>query len=283
MLIDLVPNHTSDRHPWFVEARSSRTSERRDWYVWADGGPDGSPPNNWRSSFGGSGVDLGRARRAVLPPQLPAAAAGPELVEPAASPTPSTTSCGSGSTEGSPGFRIDVAHALVKDRSPPGRHAGPRDGPSEHPPPRSALGLQHEPARGARRAPTVAHDRRPVRPGRVLLGETWVLDLESLGRFYGNGEDELHLALNVPFVFSTPGAEMREIVERTEAVLPHRRVAALERVEPRRRPVRRAAGATAMNDARRAALLTCSRSEARRSSITATRSGCGTSTSPATG
>ena len=53
VLIDLVPNHTSDRHPWFVEARSGRSSERRDWYVWADGTPDGSPPNNWRSSFGG--------------------------------------------------------------------------------------------------------------------------------------------------------------------------------------------------------------------------------------
>ena len=57
-------------------------------------------------------------------------------------------------------------------------------------------------------------------PRRVLLGETWVLDLESLARFYGSGEDELHLALNVPFVFSTPGAEMRAIVERTEETLP---------------------------------------------------------------
>jgi alpha-glucosidase len=54
----------------------------------------------------------------------------------------------------------------------------------------------------------------------ILLGETWVLDLDTLARFYGTGEDELHLALNVPFVFSTPGEEMRDIVERTQAVLP---------------------------------------------------------------
>ena len=53
VLMDLVPNHTSDQHPWFVDSRSSRTAARRDWYVWADPKPDGSPPNNWVSSFGG--------------------------------------------------------------------------------------------------------------------------------------------------------------------------------------------------------------------------------------
>src|SRR5881227_3884350 len=54
VIIDLVPNHTSDRHRWFEEERASRASPRRDWYVWADPKPDGSPPNNWRSTFGGN-------------------------------------------------------------------------------------------------------------------------------------------------------------------------------------------------------------------------------------
>src|SRR5687767_4773062 len=49
VLLDLVPNHTSDKHPWFQSARTSRDSPHRDFYVWADGKPDGSPPNNWRS------------------------------------------------------------------------------------------------------------------------------------------------------------------------------------------------------------------------------------------
>jgi len=54
LILDLVPNHSSDEHPWFVESRSSRDSPKRDWYIWKDAKPDGSPPNNWLSVFGGS-------------------------------------------------------------------------------------------------------------------------------------------------------------------------------------------------------------------------------------
>ena len=63
LIMDWVPNHTSDRHPWFVDARSSRTAAHRDWYLWRDGrGPGGAePPNNWARAFGdGSGLDLRR-------------------------------------------------------------------------------------------------------------------------------------------------------------------------------------------------------------------------------
>lgn len=53
VLMDFIPCHTSDQHPWFAESRASRDGERADWYVWADARPDGGPPNNWLSSFGG--------------------------------------------------------------------------------------------------------------------------------------------------------------------------------------------------------------------------------------
>lgn len=53
VLIDLVISHTSDQHPWFAESRSTRANEKADWYVWADAKPDGTPPNNWLSVFGG--------------------------------------------------------------------------------------------------------------------------------------------------------------------------------------------------------------------------------------
>ncbi|MGZ9165881.1 MAG: alpha-amylase family glycosyl hydrolase, partial [Anaerolineales bacterium] len=53
LILDLVPNHTSDEHPWFIESRSSRDDPKRDWYIWRDPTPDGGPPNNWLSHFGG--------------------------------------------------------------------------------------------------------------------------------------------------------------------------------------------------------------------------------------
>ncbi len=54
VLLDFVPNHSSDQHPWFVESRASRGNRKRDWYIWRDPAPDGGPPNNWISDFGGS-------------------------------------------------------------------------------------------------------------------------------------------------------------------------------------------------------------------------------------
>ena len=178
ILIDLVPNHTSDRHPWFVDARSSRSADHRDWYVWVDGGPDGSPPNNWRSSFGGPAWTWDDATSQYflhnfLPEQPdlnwwnPAVAdAFDDIVR-------------FWLDRGLAGFRIDVAHALVKDRDlRDDTPALETDHPSIRAT-RPALGFQYEPTRDPRRVATVADDRRRL-PG-VLLGETWVLDLQALG------------------------------------------------------------------------------------------------------
>lgn len=63
VLIDLVISHTSDRHPWFRESRIDRTNSKSDWYVWADAKPDGTPPNNWLSIFGGSAWEWDSRRR----------------------------------------------------------------------------------------------------------------------------------------------------------------------------------------------------------------------------
>ena len=60
VLLDFVPNHTSDQHPWFVESRVSRESQKRNWYIWRDPAADGGPPNNWISDFGGSAWEWDR-------------------------------------------------------------------------------------------------------------------------------------------------------------------------------------------------------------------------------
>ena len=56
VILDFVPNHTSDQHPWFKESRSSRLNPKRDWYIWHNGKSDGMPPNNWVSQFIGFGI-----------------------------------------------------------------------------------------------------------------------------------------------------------------------------------------------------------------------------------
>ena len=217
VLLDLVPNHTSDLHPWFLDARSSRDAEHHDWYVWADGRADGSPPNNWRSSFGGPAWTwderIGRYYlHNFLAEQPDLNWWNPAVVE------AFDDILRFWLDRGVAGFRIDVAHALIKDRElrddspaletddPMVRRHGLRSDFSMNRP------ETHQVLRRWRRLSEPAQG--------VLLGETWVMDLEALARFYGSGEDELHLALNVPFVFSSPGPSMREVVERTEAMIP---------------------------------------------------------------
>ena len=69
VILDFVPNHTSDHHPWFKESRGSRTSAKRDWYIWCDPAPGGGPPSNWLSEFGGSAweFDEGSGQITIMP------------------------------------------------------------------------------------------------------------------------------------------------------------------------------------------------------------------------
>ncbi len=63
VIIDQVLSHSSDRHPWFIESRANRDNPKADWYVWADPKPDGAPPNNWISIFGGPAWEWDSVRR----------------------------------------------------------------------------------------------------------------------------------------------------------------------------------------------------------------------------
>ena len=210
VIVDLVPNHTSDRHAWFEEARASRDSARREWYVWADPKPDGSPPNNWRSTFGGPAWTLdehtGQYYLHNFLPEQPDLNWWNEDVRAAFDDILRFWL-----DRGIAGFRIDVAHGIVKDREL-------RDNPD---PAVSTYNANREDVHEVFR-----RWRRLVdgyEPPRVLLGETWVMEIDRLARFYGGGEDELHLAFNFPFTFSPlEAASMRDVVEETEAALPEK-------------------------------------------------------------
>jgi alpha-glucosidase len=219
VLLDLVPNHTSDRHPWFVDARSSRTAEHRDWYVWADPRSDGSPPNNWRSSFGGPAWTWDeRTEQFYLHLFL---AEQPDLNwwNPAVSDAFDDI-LRFWFDRGVAGFRIDVAHALVNDRDlRDDSVALDTDDPRVR-----AFGLRSDFSMNRPEGHDILRRWRAIadayEPRRLLLGETWVPDLEAMAHFYGSGEDELHLALNVPFEHSAPGPLMQEVVDRTVKLLP---------------------------------------------------------------
>jgi alpha-glucosidase len=218
VLVDLVPNHTSDQHPWFIDARQSRDSGHRDWYVWADA-RNGGPPNNWRSSFGGPAWTMdGATGQWYLHNFL--------LEQPDLNWWSDEVR---GEFEGIlrfwldrgvAGFRIDVAHALVKDREL--RDNPPADA-TDHPM------VQVHGLRSVYNAnrPEVHEVYRRWRkitdsygPGRLLVGETYLFDLPGLAAFYGHS-DELHLGFNFPFAHSAFDAgELSTWVGRTEAALP---------------------------------------------------------------
>jgi alpha-glucosidase len=220
VLLDLVPNHTSDRHAWFEDALSGRDARYRDFYVWADPAPDGGPPNNWISNFGGSAWTLheptGQYFLNQFLPTQPDLNWWSEDVREAFDDILRFWF-----DRGIAGFRIDVCHAIVKDRELRDDPAATAD---DHPEIQKR-GLRQVHSMNRPELHDVLRRWRAVacaeEPERVLVGETYVLDLEQLIPFYGNGQDELHLAFNFLFVHADLDAEqMRAVVEGVEAMLP---------------------------------------------------------------
>jgi alpha-glucosidase len=218
VILDLVPNHTSDEHPWFVESRASRDNPKRDWYIWRDPAPDGSEPNNWPSFFGGPAWELDEPTGQYYlhlfhrkQPDLNWHNA--EVCEAV------YDAMRFWLDRGIDGFRIDVLWLLAKDQtfadSPP---LPPREheldvARLEHP------GFEdreetHEIVREMRRV-VDAYDHR------VLIGEIY-LPLERLVRYYGERLDGVHLPFNFGLVtasrFDAP--TVRRLIEEYETLLP---------------------------------------------------------------
>ena len=232
VVVDLVPNHTSDRHPWFLESRSSRDSPKRDWYVWADPKPDGSPPNNWISSFPRAGPAWTFDQRTgqwylhSFTPQQPDLNWWNPQVREAMDQVMRFWL-----DRGVDGFRVDVAHKMARDPEL-------LDNPLVELDDAAVVDTSAE-ARIARLARLKGVERRDedwpevheilrrfrrtldAYDDRMAVGEVYLLDLKKLARYYGSGQDEFHLAHN--FVFLTQpwkAAAFRSVVDEFTGLLP---------------------------------------------------------------
>jgi alpha-glucosidase len=220
VMLDLVPNHTSDAHPWFIDALRGRHADHRDYYVWADPKADGGPPNNWLSFTGGSAWSLDKTSgqyylHNFLRDQPDLNWWDPRVHD------EFDKILRFWFDRGVAGFRVDVAHGLYKD-------ALLRDNPPVEPgdhPVIKRLGLR--PVYSANR-PEVhdvyKHWRQiadSYAPARALLGETWEFDFQRFGDYYGRAVPELQMAFNFPFVESPFNAlDLASVVEGTLAALP---------------------------------------------------------------
>ena len=222
VLLDLVPNHTSSAHPWFADAASGREAARRDWYVWADGRPDGGLPNNWLDFTGRPAWQWHESGQYYLHNFL---RGQPDLNwwEPAVH-QEFARILEFWFERGVAGFRVDVANGLYKDAelrdNPPLDSDNPLEG---------VWGLRFVYSTNRPETHGVYRDWRKIAesysPERLLLGETWVPDAQRLAAYYGD-DDELQLGFNFPFALASPMltteglARLAAIVEQTLAALP---------------------------------------------------------------
>jgi len=221
LLLDFIPNHTSDQHAWFLESQSSRDNSKRDWYIWKDAGPEGEPPNNWLSYFGGPAWAWHEDTqqyylRSFLKEQPDLNWRNPEVVEAMHSVLKFWLD------RGVDGFRVDAVLPVIKDDqfrdNPPRTEAGfGKDTGSS----RDQLRIYNE------NRPELHGHLRDMRaladsyPGdRLLLGEVYSLDPSLTAEYYGSN-DEFQLVLNVSLVNLPWGAaKLRQYVEAFEEALP---------------------------------------------------------------
>jgi len=218
LILDFVPNHTSDQHPWFQESRGSRENPRRDWYIWRDPAPGGGPPTNWRSVFGGSAWELDPPTgqyyyHAFLKQQPDLNWRNPAVREVMFDVLRFWLD------RGVDGFRVDVIWHLMKDSA---FRDNPADPTFQHGQPTfhellatytTDLPEVHE---------IIAEMRRVIDAyeNRVLIGEIY-LPVERLIVYYGASGEGVHLPFNFQLIeLPWQASVITEAIARYEALLP---------------------------------------------------------------
>ena len=219
LLLDFVPNHTSDEHPWFIEARKDKLNQKRDWYIWRDGHPGGGPPNNWLSNFGGSAWTFDETTQqyyfhAFLRKQPDLNWRNPSLR------AAMYDVMRFWLDRGVDGFRIDVIYHIVKDDQF-------RDNP-RNPNYKSGQNPNHEFLATYIADRPEVHDiiaemRKVVDAysERMLVGEVY-LPIDRLVTYYGHGGDGVHMPFNFQLVTLAWNAQtIATAVKNYEAALPN--------------------------------------------------------------
>jgi alpha-glucosidase len=219
VILDFVPNHTSDQHPWFQNSRSSRNSDKRDWYIWRDPAPGGGPPNNWLSIFGGSAWEWDKGSRqyyyhAFLKEQPDLNWRNPEVQEAV------FDAMRFWLDKGIDGFRVDVIWHLVKDAEFRDNPPNPQYQPGQP----SYFQLEatfsadrpevHDIIAGMRQVVEAYGDK-------LLIGEIY-LPVDRLVTYYGaGGSGGVHLPFNFQLLLIPWNAQsVAEVVELYESSLP---------------------------------------------------------------
>jgi len=197
IILDFVPNHTSNEHPWFKEARRSRGSEKRDFYLWHDAGPNGEPPNNWLSVFGGSAWEWDEATQqfyyhAFLKEQPDLNWRHPLVRQ------NMYAAMRFWLDQGVDGFRVDVLWHLIKDAewrdNPPNPDYVPGQAPyNQLVPAYSTDQPEIQAIVREMRALMNEYDER------VLIGEIY-LPIRRLVSYYGTAGDGAHLPFNFQLI-----------------------------------------------------------------------------------
>ncbi len=218
LILDLVPNHSSDQHPWFLESRSSKDNPKRDWYIWKDPQPDGQPPNNWLSVFGGSGWEYDEKTgqyyyHAFLKEQPDLNWRNPEVQKAMLDVMRFWLE------KGVDGFRVDVMWHMIKDEQL-------RDDP---PNPDYQEGMNSY----SRQIPAYSTDQDEVHDivhkmrrvideydERLLIGEIY-LPISKLVRYYGEDNRGAHLPFNFQLLqLPWNAAKIKAAISEYEGALP---------------------------------------------------------------
>jgi len=218
VVLDYVPNHTSDQHPWFKASRASRENPRRDWYIWRDAAADGGPPNNWLSAFGGSVWEWDAATQQFYLHTYLTQQPDLNWQNPAVRDAMYDV-LRFWFARGVDGMRIDALRQVVKAAALPDNPPNPewRRGDDPY---RQLLPLYSadQPA-----LMDVVHRFREISdeyPDRLLIGELW-LPIERLVAYYGREGRGLHLPFNFHLILTPWTAPtIAALVDAYETALP---------------------------------------------------------------